>query len=65
MHLPNGTVDFGTGDFEATGEVVDATGKLAGATGELTFAGVHAADGSFTETVIGSVCVDLGGNGKR
>lgn len=64
VYLMGGTVDFGTGAFEATGEVVDATGKLAGATGELTFAGVQAVDGSFTETVTGSICLDLGGNGK-
>ena len=45
-----------------------ATGKLDGAIGTLTLAGVQNLldpAGSFTETVSGEVCVDLGGNGKR
>jgi hypothetical protein len=61
-----GTLDVSTGDFSATGPVVSATGKLAGASGQLTLAGVQdLADpaGSFTETVTGGICVDLGANG--
>jgi hypothetical protein len=63
-----GTFDGVTGDFLATGDVTSATGKLSGATGSLTFAGVQDLTdpaGSFTETVTGEICVDLGGNGKR
>jgi hypothetical protein len=59
-----GTLDTNTGEFAATGEVVGATGKLAGATGVLTLSGVEdLADpaGGFTETVVGELCVDLGG----
>ncbi len=59
-------LDLATGEFEASGPVVEATGKLDGATGTLTFAGVvNLLDGSFTETVSGEICVDLGGNGKK
>ncbi len=63
-----GSVDFSTGGFAASGDVTGATGKLAGATGTLTFAGVQDlsdASGSFTETVTGEICVNLGGNGKK
>jgi hypothetical protein len=35
-----------------------STGKLAGATGNLTLDGVeNLADGSFTETITGSICL--------
>ncbi len=64
----DGTLDLGTGDFTASGDVSDATGKLDGATGTLTLAGVQDLldpAGSFTETVTGEICVDLGGNGKK
>ncbi len=62
----DGTLDLATGEFGASGEVGEATGKLDGATGTLTFAGVvNLLDGSFTETVSGEICVDLGGNGKK
>lgn len=64
----DGGLDVTTGAFEASGPVIDSTGKLAGATGVLTLAGVQdLADpaGSFTETVRGQICVDLGGNGAR
>ena len=62
-----GTLDTGTGEFTATGDVVGATGKLAGASGVLTLSGVQdLADpaGGFTETVVGEVCIDLGGGRK-
>jgi hypothetical protein len=63
-----GTLDVTTGDFTATGPVAAATGKLSGASGQLTLSGVQdLADpaGSFTETVTGDICVDLGANGQR
>lgn len=63
----DGTLDLATGEFAASGEVGDATGKLEGATGTLTLAGVQDLldpEGSFTETVSGEICVDLGGNGQ-
>ena len=63
-----GTLDLATGEFSASGDVRGATGKLDGATGTLTLAGVQNLldpAGSFTETVSGEVCVDLGGNGKK
>lgn len=68
VQLVDGTLDLATGAFVASGDVVDATGKLDGATGTLTFEGVQDLQdpaGSFTETVVGEVCVDLGGNGRR
>lgn len=64
----DGTLDLTTGDFRASGDVSGGTGKLDGATGTLTLAGVQDLldpAGSFTETVSGEVCVDLGGNGNR
>ena len=64
----DGTLDLTTGDFRASGDVSGATGKLDGATGTLTLAAVQNLldpAGSFTETVSGEVCVDLGGNGNR
>lgn len=64
----DGTLDLATGEFGASGGVADATGKLDGATGTLTVAGVQDLldpAGSFTETVSGEICVDLGGNGKK
>ena len=61
-----GTFDLNTGAFAAAGDVTGATGKLEGARGSLTFEGIqNFSDGSFTETVTGEICVDLGGNGKR
>ncbi len=64
----DGTLDLATGEFSASGYVSEATGKLDGATGSLTLAGVQDLvdpAGTFTETVSGEICVDLGGNGKR
>ncbi len=64
----DGTLDLATGEFSASGDVREATGKLDGATGSLTLAGVQDLldpAGTFTETVSGEICVDLGGNGKR
>ncbi len=64
----DGTLDLATGEFRASGDVAEATGKLVGATGTLTLAGVQDLldpAGSFTETVSGEICVDLGGNGKK
>ena len=63
-----GTLDLSTGEFSATGDVSGATGKLDGATGTLTLAGTQDLldpAGSFTETVSGEVCVDLGWNGQK
>lgn len=55
-----GTFDVVSGAFSASGPVTASTGKLAGATGLLTLAGVEdLSDGSFVETVVGDVCVDL------
>jgi hypothetical protein len=62
-----GTLDVTTGQFSASGPIVAATGKLSGATGSLTLAGVQDVTdpaGSFTETVSGSICVDLAANGR-
>ena len=62
-----GDLDVMTGDFSASGPVIASTGKLAGASGTLAFNGVQdLADpaGSFTETVRGEICVDLGSNGR-
>ena len=64
----DGTLDLTTGDFSASGDVGGGTGKLASATGTLTLAGTQDLldpAGSFTETVSGEVCVDLGGNGTK
>lgn len=61
----DGTLDVTRGEFAASGDVTGATGKLSGATGTLTFTGVQNLldpAGSFTETVVGKICVDLGGN---
>jgi hypothetical protein len=56
----SGTFDVSTGAFNSTGPVTASTGKLAGATGSLTLDGVQdLATGAFTETVTGSICVDL------
>ena len=62
-----GTLDLATGEFGASGDVSEGTGKLDGATGTLTLAGVQDLldpAGSFTETVSGEICVDLGAHGK-
>jgi hypothetical protein len=64
----DGTLDLTTGEFAASGDVSGATGKLEGATGSLTLVGVQNLldpSGSFTETVSGEICVDLGGHGNR
>ena len=56
----SGTFDVSTGAFSASGPVTAATGKLEGATGSLTLSGVEDfATGQFTETVTGSICVNL------
>lgn len=56
----SGTFDVSTGAFSAAGPVTDATGKLEGASGSLTLSGVeNLATGQFTETVTGSICVNL------
>ena len=63
----SGTLDVTTGQFSASGPIVAATGKLSGATGSLTLSGVQDLTdpaGSFTETVSGSICVDLAANGR-
>jgi hypothetical protein len=57
-----GRLDVTTGQFSASGPIVAATGKLSGATGSPTLTGVQDLTdpaGSFTETVSGSICVDL------
>lgn len=55
-----GTLDVATGAFAATSSSITGTGKLAGATGNLSFSGLeNLATGVFTETVTGSICVDL------
>jgi hypothetical protein len=56
----SGTFDVASGAFTATTSSFTGTGKLADATGNLTLDGVeNLADGSFTETVTGVICVDL------
>ena len=56
----SGTFDVSTGAFSSTGTVTGSTGKLEGATGSLTLEGVQdLGTGAFTETVTGSICVDL------
>ena len=55
-----GTLDLATGAFAATTSGLSGTGKLAGVTGSLAFNGVEdLATGTFTETVTGSICLDL------
>ena len=58
-----GTLDVTTGQFVGSGPIVATTGKLSGATGSLTLSGAQDLTdpaGRFTETVSGSLCVDLG-----
>ena len=58
-----GTLDVTTGQFVGSGPIVATTGKLSGATGSLTLSGAQDLTdpaGRFTETVSGSICVDLG-----
>ena len=56
----SGTFNVSTGAFNSTGAVTGSTGKLEGATGSLTLDGVQdLGTGAFTETVTGSICVDL------
>jgi len=58
----SGTFDTASGGFSASGPVAASTGKLAGATGNLDLTGKeNLADGSFVETVTGSVCANLNG----
>jgi hypothetical protein len=62
-----GTLDLTTGQFVGSGPIVAATGKLSGATGSLTLSGQQDLTdpaGHFTETVSGSICVDLGTRGS-
>ena len=62
-----GTLDLVTGQFSGAGPIVAATGKLSGATGSLTLSGQQDLTdpaGRFTETVSGSICVDLSANGS-
>ena len=62
-----GTLNLMTGQFSGSGPIVAATGKLSGATGSLTLSGEQDLTdlaGRFTETVSGSICVDLGANGS-
>jgi hypothetical protein len=62
-----GTLDLTTGQFVGSGPIVAATGKLFGATGSLTLSGQQDLTdpaGHFTETVSGSICVDLGARGS-
>lgn len=64
----DGTLDLATGQFLASGDVREGTGKLDGATGTVSLEGVQNLldpAGSFTETVSGTICVDLGGNGAK
>jgi hypothetical protein len=56
----SGPFDVSTGAFAGSGPVIASSGKLAGATGSLTFAGVEdLSTGTFTQTITGSICVDL------
>ena len=56
----SGTLDVASGAFSASGPVSASSGKLAGATGSLLLSGVeNLGDGSFTETVTGTICADL------
>lgn len=45
--------------FDVTSTGFTGTGKLEGITGELRLAGVGVPGGAFTETVTGTICVDL------
>lgn len=45
--------------FEATSTGFTGTGKLEGATGDLRLEGIGVPSGAFTETVTGTICVDL------
>lgn len=55
-----GAIDVTTGQFHATGAVVDATGKLSGATGHISVSGVaNFVTGIFTEDISGVICADL------
>jgi len=61
-----GSLDLTTGQFIASGPIVSTTGKLSGATGFLTLSGVQELTdpaGRFSETVSGSICIDLGAKG--
>ena len=55
-----GELNFFTGDFSGEGDVAASTGKLAGASGHLAFEGVqNLTDFTFTDTITGSISVDL------
>jgi hypothetical protein len=56
-----GSVDVGSGAFQATSTSVTGTGPLAGISGSLTFQGIQSADGLFTETIAGKLCSPLPG----
>lgn len=58
-HALPGTFNLGTDDFAAKFGVTGGTGKLQDATGMLVIEGNQGGDGSFTETVVGEICVDL------
>ncbi|MDH3681997.1 MAG: hypothetical protein OEV40_18830 [Acidimicrobiia bacterium] len=58
-----GTFDLSTGAFATSGPVTSGTGGFEGAAGTVAFDGVQDLTdpaGSFTETVTGEVCADLG-----
>lgn len=55
-----GTFDTASGRFTARTSTVSGTRGLAGANGELLFAGTQNANGRFTETVTGALCVARG-----
>ena len=51
-----GTVDLSTGAFQATSTSVTGTRPLTGISGSLKFQGLQNADGTFTETIDGTLC---------
>lgn len=54
-----GSIDLATGRFTASTGAVSGTGRLAGADADLVLSGTQDATGRFTETVRGTLCVDL------
>ena len=57
--IVTGTFDQSTGVYSQSGPVTGGTGRLAGASGTLTFDGVVDSNGTFVETIIGNICVNL------
>jgi hypothetical protein len=54
----SGTLNLSNGAFNASGPVTASAGKLTGASGDLEFGGIEdLGDGSFTETIDGTVCL--------